>query len=130
MVARRWGILWRRLEVRTPRHRTPRPPPPTRDLHSPPSRWQVPLRHVPLLIFTVLYLHNLAMDYNVPHVNSVFKNHRFAELLRTSDIIGEQGRRRDRESSTLRKKLMATLEYYGMCRPAMSAVRRNGGAAA
>ena len=140
MVARRWGILWRRLEVRAG-------PPPLRALRpallhpcTPADHrlkallasvsWQVPLRHVPLIIFTVFYLHNLAMDYNVPRVESVSGSHRFSELIRSSDIIGEPGRRRDRECSALRDKLVALLEGRGMCRPQMPYVRRSSGGAA
>ena len=128
MIERRWGILWRRIEARaTPPclHPAPTPTPPTPPPSPRPLSRQVPLRHVPVVVYTVFALHNLCMEFNVPELpmTGAGQNH-FKALERSSDVLPESGRRRDLEQSALRLSLAAALAEYGMCRPPVAGVRR------
>ena len=80
---------------------------------------------MPLVIYTVLTLHNVCVDFNVPEpdMSSEYQA-RFRALKRSSDVLPEAGRRRDRESAALRQSLAAELAGCGMCRPPVAALRR------
>jgi hypothetical protein len=97
MVERRWGILWRRLEVG--------------------------LAHVPLVLRTCVLLHNICMDYAVPieDLDEVTPERR---LPRTSDGETHQGRRFDLEATETRDDIVAMLSVRGLRRPAVDAPRR------
>ena len=87
MIERRWGILWRRLEVR--------------------------LANVPLVILTIVHLHNICMEFAVPEVdNSALP---FAPLERDGEH--QPGRRRDREATALRSELVEAVRAAGLHRP-------------
>lgn len=99
MIERRWGILWRRIEV--------------------------PLRHVPVIVYTLFSLHNICMEFNVPELPMTGAGQaRFKALERSSDVLPESGRRRDREQSALRQALAEALAKHGMCRPPVAGLRR------
>lgn len=87
MLQRRWGVLWRRLEVR--------------------------LAHVPLLLLTLVHLHNVCVDFHVPEpeVDDAF-------VPMAHDPTVGQGRRRDREASVLRSTAVARVREGGLHRPA------------
>ena len=97
MIERRWGILWRRLEVR--------------------------LKHVPLILLTCVLLHNICMDYAVP-LDDIEPVTTARRLPRSSEGQTHQGRRFDLETSTTRDAIIGALAGRGMRRPSVHAPRR------
>lgn len=96
MVERRWGVLWRRLDVRLP--------------------------HATLIILTVIHLHNLAMQFNVPEPPPL-PGTTFRPLHRGHDV--QPGRRFDVEGGTvLRSGLISGLRSAGLVRPPVHGTRR------
>jgi hypothetical protein len=94
-------------------------------LSYPPPPRQVPLRHVPVIVYTLFSLHNICMEFNVPELPMTGAGQaRFKALERSSDVLPESGRRRDREQSALRQALAEALAKHGMCRPPVAGLRR------
>ena len=97
MLERRWGILWRRLEVS--------------------------LKHVPLVLLTCVLLHNICMDYAVPD-DDLEEITPARRLPRGSEGQTHQGRRFDMETSETRQSVIDALHARGLRRPAVDAPRR------
>ena len=89
---------------------------------------QVSLDHVPLVVFTILHLHNLCMDFAVPDVPLAdLEASSFQPLRRTSDVQAQPGRRRDTEHAWRRDAVRDALQRGGFRRPQLAAgVTRRG----
>ena len=97
IIERRWGILWRRLECK--------------------------LEHVGLVLLTIVLLHNICMDYAVPH-EDLEEVSPACRLVRTSDGQSHQGRRFDLEQSDRRDEITQQLKDRGLQRHAVDGPRR------
>jgi hypothetical protein len=97
MIERRWGILWRRLEIK--------------------------LAHVPLVLLTLVLLHNICMDRAVP-IDDLEEITPTRRLQRTSDAQSLRGRRFDLEQTDLRTHIVTELAGRGLHRPDVGVVRR------
>lgn len=124
MIERRWGILWRRLEVCSPARMSPALLP---SCPHGTSSAQVSLHHVPLVVFTIIHLHNICMEHAVPDVSLEELESTFQPLRRTSDDEDQRGRRHDLERSWRRDKVRDALQLAGFRRPQLAAgvTRRN-----
>ena len=91
MLERRWGVLWRRLEVR--------------------------LAHVRVVIDTIVRLHNVCVAFNVPPADETDPA-AFVPLKRISDEVRRQGHRADREDRRLQDYIVKILKEEGFRRPA------------
>lgn len=86
MIQRRWGVLWRRLEVN--------------------------LDRVPLVLFTIFYLHNLCVEANVPDVPVGRMAKGAFDYTSNTPPPGVRYR-----NSELRDSVVARLAEGGFCRP-------------
>ena len=86
-------------------------------------RAQVRLVNVPLVLLTVVLLHNICMDRAVP-IDDLDEVTPARRLPRTSDGEQHPGRRFDLEQSELRTNIIAELARRGLHRPGVAAARR------